>query len=221
VRLIKWILGAVGSAFVLTAAAMPAAAQPRSVHSARVTPSYYLALGDSVTVWNGPRSYPYLLAAHYRHKLPGLSLSDIGISGATTTSMLTGGQYGSGLAFLRAHKHRVALITIDIGGNDVVPCVGPAGENPTCSRVARATIKQNLTKMLRGLHAAAPRVPVIGMTYYDPFIGDWLGGANCGRSRWVHCPAWNRSTTNSPLSTARAAQLMSQAGSTRPTWGRS
>jgi hypothetical protein len=30
--------------------------------------------------------------------------------------------------------------------------------------------------MLAGLHAAAPGTPIFGMTYYDPFLGDWLAG---------------------------------------------
>ncbi len=37
-------------------------------------------------------------------------------------------------------------------------------------------MKQNIATMLAGLHSAAPGVPVFGMTYYDPFLGDWLGG---------------------------------------------
>jgi hypothetical protein len=39
---------------------------------------------------------------------------------------------------------------------------------------ALATIKQNLSAMLAGLHAAAPGVPVIGMNYYNPVYGEWL-----------------------------------------------
>lgn len=172
----RCILGVVSCVSLLALTGALASAQPSSAHSARVTPSYYLALGDSVTVWDGTKSYPYLLLRHYRHKVPRLSLSDIGIAGETTTSMLDRGQYQRALAFVRAHKHHVALITVDIGGNDVVGCIGPAGDNPTCSGAARATIKRNLTMMLAGLRAAAPDVPLVGMSYYDPFLGDWLGG---------------------------------------------
>jgi hypothetical protein len=122
-------------------------------------------------------SYPYLILARYHRKLPGLSLEDLAVPGATTTSVL-GGQYPSALRFLGRHKRHVALITIDIGGNDILGCGIPSGVTPNspCASHARATIKHNLTKMLRGLHAAAPGVPVIGMSYYDPFLGDWLAG---------------------------------------------
>ena len=141
--------------------------------------SYYLALGDSVPMWNGTRSYPYLIRAHYQRKLPGLRLDDIAVSGETTTSMRDF-QYPKALRFLRTHKRRVALITIDIGGNDIVGCSVPAGLDPTgpCVMKARATIKRNLSVMLAGLHKAAPGVPVIGMNYYDPFLAQYLTGTS-------------------------------------------
>ena len=141
--------------------------------------SHYLALGDSVPVWNGSSSYPNLILAHYRRELAGVQLDNMAVSGETTTSMLHGGQYAAALAFLRAHKGHIALITIDIGGNDIVGCaLTPAGADPAspCATQARATIKRNLTAMLRGLHAGAARVRVIGMSYYDPLLGDWLAG---------------------------------------------
>jgi hypothetical protein len=93
--------------------------------------------------------------------------------------MLQYGQYQRAVSFLQAHRGRIALITIDIGGNDIVGCalsIVTAPPDSPCSVQARATIKQNLTTMLAGLHAAAPGVPVIGMSYYDPLLGDWLAG---------------------------------------------
>jgi lysophospholipase L1-like esterase len=138
--------------------------------------SYYLALGDSVPVWNGTRSYPHRILAHYRRSVRRLRLDDIAIAGATTGSMLTGGQYHAALQFLRRHRGHIALITIDIGGNDLVGCVAPTGIEPSCETHARARIKQNLGTMLAGLRAAAPHVPLVGMTYYNPFLGNWLAG---------------------------------------------
>lgn len=154
-------------------------ARSRPAPSQRSGISYYLALGDSVPVWNGARSYPYLIVDHLQRKLPGLSLDDIAVSGESTTSMLQGQQYQQALSFLRAHQGHIALITIDIGGNDVVGCafsIATSGPDSTCSKQARTTIRRNLTAMLAGLRAAAPGVPVIGMSYYDPVLGDWLAG---------------------------------------------
>jgi GDSL-like Lipase/Acylhydrolase family len=178
--MLKRALGllACGSTTAILVHAPPAVASPAPrAHRAE----YYLALGDSVPVWNGARSYPYLLLAHYRRRLPGLTLDDIAVSGETTSSMLDGGQYAGAIRFLRAHRGHVALITIDIGGNDIVGCAlsieGARPDSP-CALQARATIKRNIRRMLAGLHAGAPGVPVIGMTYYDPLLGDWLAGGS-------------------------------------------
>jgi lysophospholipase L1-like esterase len=138
-----------------------------------VPASYYLALGDSVAVATGTSSYPYLVHANYQRKLPGLRLYDIAVPGATTSSMLDG-QYANALGFLHAHRRHLALITIDIGGNDAAGCFGPGGVNAGCLSQAQAMIKHNLDTMLTGLRKAASGVPVIGMNYYNPFLGYWL-----------------------------------------------
>jgi lysophospholipase L1-like esterase len=140
-----------------------------------VRTSYYVALGDSVAVATGASSYPYLIVRHYQRKLPGLRLDDIAVAGATTSSMQTG-QYAAARRFLEAHRGRVALITIDIGGNDVAGCFGAGGVNEACFSQAQATVKHNLARMLAGLRKAAPGVRVIGMSYYNPFLGYWLAG---------------------------------------------
>lgn len=152
----------------------PVGSRLRSVPDRRATSSlsYYLALGDSVPVWNGTSSYPYLILRRYQRKLPGLRLNDLAVSG----SMLDAGQYRQALGFLDTHRRHIALITIDIGGNDVVGCGTRTGIDYTCFNGARVTIRRNLTAMLAGLHAAAPGVPVIGMSYYDPFLGYRLAG---------------------------------------------
>jgi lysophospholipase L1-like esterase len=152
-------------AAALTAATPAAAAPPR-----------YLALGDSAAMWNGNHSYPNLIRAHYR-----LRLTNLSESGATTISMKQGGQYRRALGFLRRHRGHVALITVDIGGNDINRCVGPGGPggpDSPCAVQTRATIRRNIRTMLRGFAHVAPRVPVVGMTYYDPYLGHWLAGGS-------------------------------------------
>jgi len=86
-----------------------------------------------------------------------------------------GTQLAEAVSFLEAHKGKVALVTIDIGANDlsrldaqgnVVSCLfEPAG----CAAQA-ALAAQNLRAILDDLRAAAgPGVPIVGMTYYDVF----------------------------------------------------
>ena len=62
-------------------------------------------------------------------KHPFLRLKKLGCSGETTTTMITGGvcdytagnQLAQAMAFLQTH--RVVLITITIGGDDILHCI--------------------------------------------------------------------------------------------------
>jgi hypothetical protein len=143
---------------------------------------YYLSLGDSVGMWNGDRSYPYLLAAKYRvGELSRLRLVDMSCSGETTSSMILhstcapgGSQYRNAVGFLRAHRGDVAIVTIGIGGNDLVPCAY-AGAPASCVSNALKTMQANLAVILRGLRrAAGSDERFVGMNIYDPLLGDWL-----------------------------------------------
>src|SRR5262245_5428698 len=106
-------------------------------------PRYYLALGDSLAVGvqpdatgqlrPTPQGYADDLHLLLRTVLPDLALAKLGCSGETTSSMITGQQspctYSAGsqlrqaVAFLQAHPNRVALITIDIGGDNLLACL--------------------------------------------------------------------------------------------------
>ena len=109
--------------------------------AARVFPAtYYLALGDSLSQGVQPDAaggdvetgqgyadqlYAALLPAH-----PGLRLVKLGCPGETSKTMIDGGicrypggsQLAAAVAFLRAHRGRMFLITIDIGANDPEDC---------------------------------------------------------------------------------------------------
>ncbi len=149
---------------------------------------FYLALGDSVPVWNGNNSYPYLIASNYSSTNPGLQVVDMACSSETTGTMLANSlcapapqrsQQQEAVAFLQAHQGQVALITLDIGGNDVLPCVNGLTVNLACIQQAESTMVQNLDTILSGIRqAAGPTVPIVGMNYFDPFLGDWLAGGS-------------------------------------------
>ncbi|MGA2521222.1 MAG: SGNH/GDSL hydrolase family protein [Acidimicrobiales bacterium] len=173
---------------------------------------YYLALGDSVPMWNGISSYPYDIADNYFVGSTGPEVMDLACSGETTTSMLSGptcapepysSQMQEALAFLHQYGSGTSLITIDIGGNDVVNCVTSTGIDQQCVTGAVATMETNLTSILTQLRQAAPGVPIIGMNYFDPFLGDWLAGGAAQTEALATVPAL--STLNSDL-----AQVYSQ-----------
>jgi len=153
-----------------------------SIPPTQVTGPIYLALGDSAPIWDGNASYPNYIAAHYRSSVKGLELVNLSVSGETSGSMLSGSTGSSGsqqqqaVAFLYAHRNSVALITIDIGGNDVLAC-GSGSATSSCLQQTEATMASNLTTILTELRqAAGPSVPIVGMSYYDPYLGDWLAG---------------------------------------------
>ena len=91
-----------------------------------------------------------------------------------------GTQLAEAVSFLEAHKHKVALVTINIGagdlnrndaqGNLVVCLFEPAG----CA-FQEARMQANLAAILAELRAAAgPDVPIVGMTYYNVFASIWF-----------------------------------------------
>jgi lysophospholipase L1-like esterase len=160
-------------------------------------PAYYLSLGDSLARGVQPtsfgyevatdRGYPDRLAVLLRRHLKRLRLVKMGCSGETTATMIRGGRCrypaGSQLAqaarFLRAHRGRVALITIDIGANDPNSCVlgGGLGSILPCVLARLPQISKNLDRILPTLRkAAGRRVLIVGMTYYVPELGLWKRG---------------------------------------------
>jgi hypothetical protein len=157
---------------------------------------YSLALGDSTAMWNGDRSYPDLIVGHYKATVPHLTLVDMACSGETTSSMIAhslcapgGSQYNNALSFLHAHAGTIALVTIDIGGNDVVDCIYDA--NPTtCFANGLKTMQKNLAMILVGLRSVThSQVRIIGMNYYDPLLGDWLAGPGPTRTLAINVMA--------------------------------
>ena len=166
---------------VLLAVSLARAAEPKT---------YYLALGDSLSVGvqpsghgdvNTSQGYADDLYALYRLRVPGLGLAKLGCSGETSTTMIEGGicysapanQLDAAVAFLASH--RVSLITLDIGGDDVYQCYSSA-DISSCVSGALPTLGENLTYILGRLRAAAGETPIVAMNYYDPFLAVWLDG---------------------------------------------
>ena len=166
-----------------------------------VTPTYYLSLGDSLSVGYQPgaghygnygtygtnQGYANDLYASLAATHPGLQLVQMGCSGETTGTMINGGictyPHGSQLAeaeaFLAAHRGAVTYLTIDIGANDVDGCAVGGSINYTCVTQGVATITQNVPKIMAGLRAAGGYSGEwAGMSYYDPFLVEYLSGSS-------------------------------------------
>jgi lysophospholipase L1-like esterase len=86
----------------------------------------------------------------------------------------TGTQLGDAEAFLAAHAGHVAFVTIDIGANDVDSCVSATGVDMTCFNNGMSAVTTNVPLILSGLASAGGSTPVVGMSYYDPFLAAWV-----------------------------------------------
>jgi lysophospholipase L1-like esterase len=187
-RLVLCCLLAVGAMSVLT-----------STSQADPAPTYYVALGDSLSQGyqpahagqpaNGDTNQGYVddVYSYLHAKDANLQLVKLGCSGETTTSMINGGvcaadpagnsQLTQAVAFLTAHKSQVKYLTIDIGANDVDGCTPGGSIDTACLVKGTATIAKNLNTILCALKAADGGLPrSVGMTYYDPFLEFWLTG---------------------------------------------
>jgi lysophospholipase L1-like esterase len=192
-RLRAGLTSAAASLAIVGLGASGAAACPRPAPA-----SYYLSLGDSLSVGVQPDShgqqhstsqgYADDLYATEKAAKPGLRLVKLGCSGETTGSMIAGGichyrgaasQLDTAVKFLAAHRGSVRLVTLDIGANDVDSCASPTtGLNAACTQAGLRSIASDLPQILHRLRAADPsaRVRFAAMDYYDPFLATWLEG---------------------------------------------
>ena len=184
-------------AFVLALLALVLAGQAALVTGAGAAGAagatkWYVALGDSYAVGYQPgigatSGYTGYVAAHEH-----LRLANFGCAGATTTSILdtvgchvlaagsgavpspAATQEAAATAFITAHRGRIGLITVSIGGNDVTDCAAAA--NPvTCVAGAIPAVNANVTTLAGDLRSAAgPGVRIIGLTYPDVILGQWV-----------------------------------------------
>ena len=78
--------------------------------------------------------------------------------------------------FIREHPGEIGLITLSIGGNDVTACAD-AVDPVACVTSAVDGISTNVPEILQRLRAAAgPETVIVGTTYPDVILGQWLDG---------------------------------------------
>jgi lysophospholipase L1-like esterase len=151
-------------------------------------PMFYVSIGDSYAAGfevgpGSPGGFATKVVAGVapRHKL---ILRNFGCGGATTTSLMSSigcadvldspgnvlypqtTQLAAALAFIHLRHGRIGLITISIGGNDL---------NGSADNVA--PIANNISIIAARLRGAAGKsVPIIGLTYPDVVLANWLSG---------------------------------------------
>ncbi len=161
------------------------------------TSIFYLDVGASVSVGvqpsvrspHGQRThlgYANDLVALEAAKGLTLRLHEIGCPGESTTTMMTGHdhcyhgsatQLNAAVAYLSAHRNETGLVTMDLGFNDVMPCLRGEQFHPACLTRHLSRVSSHLAQIIALLRAAAgPHVTFIGLGHYNPFLADWLHG---------------------------------------------
>ena len=191
-RVLPALALAAALAVIAGCSAAPGPAHPRH----RPPVSYYLSLGDSLAQGVQPdpagtsvetrRGYPDQISAALRSSRPGLRLVKLGCPGETTVTMINGGicsypggsQLAAAVTFLRAHRARVSLVTIDIGANDADGCITrPSLTNfASCLTKSVPQVTTHLTTILTRLRKADPNGTIIAMNYYLPALAQWRNG---------------------------------------------
>ena len=162
-----------------------------TVHARAFGPRmYYLSLGTSLAagIQADPltgeniiteTSYPSVLAETLQAtRVPKLSHVNLGCSGETSETFIYGGectyprgsQLEQAFKFLHRHRKRTALITMDIGANDVRQCVDGAAVDAECLYAKLDQVTYNLAYILETLQEVAPKVPIVAMNYYNPYL---------------------------------------------------
>jgi lysophospholipase L1-like esterase len=155
------------------------------------TPTYfYLDLGGSASVGfqptpTDPRGEP--TSSGYSNDIVtyeaarglNLHLTELGCPGETITTMFYGGrcyppgdsQLQEASSFLYSHFNDTGFVTLDLGFNDVHPCLANETVDETCVQNQLNAIAVELPVILKVLQSAAgPRVSFIALDHYDPYL---------------------------------------------------
>ena len=174
----------------------PRLPQGRGVEQPAVERGVYVALGDSLAVGVGatdparggyvPRFFEFLRTESWT----GITrLINLAVSGETSASLISGGQLERALRTLADEGPAVRVVTLDIGGNDLlwVAAGEPCASDPNSEACRRAVIgtldryqanfRAALARLVEAIErSGAARLLDDGarffvLTYYNPFSG--------------------------------------------------
>lgn len=147
----------------------------------------YLALGDSLTTGtehdqndDGQPGYPALVYSSLQAEYPDLTFHNLGRDGESSGSMVADGQLAAAESYITITSEittgrTVGLITLSIGGNDMVSILpAPGGESADGAQTL-ASFTANLDTILSRLVAAITdangqrQADIIIMDYYNPY----------------------------------------------------
>lgn len=208
---------------ILVVAALLAGVLPGGSGRAEPPPPEYLSLGDSLAASMQPapdghdRETAEGFSEHVLrgrlHASPALTLVKLGRGGETAASMIRSPKPGpSQLELAEKHLRRgsVELVTIDIGANEVESCRRGSGFDRACVQRGLASLRKSLPQIIRRLRAAGgDDLKIVGLNYYNSFLGRWVTGAD-GR-RLARASVWVEHQINSTLAHAYAHERVALA----------
>jgi lysophospholipase L1-like esterase len=169
---------------------------------ADAVPPRYLSLGDSLAISMQPDTDGHDRGTsdgfservwHVRAvRSPNLALVKLGRGGETASSMIRSSRPGPSqleLAEQQLQAGSVPLVTIDIGANEVERCQSGTGFDRACVQRGLASLRESLPQIISRLRAAGgPHVKIVGINYYNSFLGRWVTGANGRRVALASVP---------------------------------
>jgi lysophospholipase L1-like esterase len=195
-------LALISAAFLLGRTSAPpnaGAASPSTTSPVKLS-AFYLDIGASESLGfqptgiaghNGVRTdtgYSNDLVLREGLKGVSLDLEEVGCPGDTVQKILDTTkddacyhapqtQLTKAIAYLKAQTGP-GLVTVDLGFNNVRPCLEANPVNQTCVAAGIAAITVDLPKIMSQLKAAAgPDVHFVGLEYSDPYLGYYMNGA--------------------------------------------
>ncbi len=164
-------------------------ADPQSLED--IDSGTYIALGDSLSAGVGASSPETTFVELVRQHLgPDTELMNLGHSGDTSSDLLEHGHLDEAIETIEERNtdsyesNDVRLVTLEIGGNDLLriyfslvqtgicPDVETALRKPECTVAlanALSDFRPNFDSALAALRKAGPDVPLVVMTLYNPF----------------------------------------------------
>ncbi len=158
---------------------------------------WYVAIGASEAVGVQPvpwdrhgvrtdQGYADDLTRREQSRWPGLRLVDFGCPGITAQGALdgdgacryvAGSEVATAVDFIKAHEGDVAFVTVDLGFNDIWPCLVHHTVDEACVDAALSRISTAIPSILAELRAAGgPDLVMVGLQHADPYVADALFG---------------------------------------------
>ncbi len=154
-----------------------------------------LSMGDSWSVgaesvpnWDNQPGYPDWLYAQFIHSYwPSLRYHNTGISGETTETCINNGQLQNAIDFIASEQfaeRRVGIITISLGGNDMIDVFPPPIGSLADGNAQLQQVRDNLAYIYEQLQSACD-AQIITMTYANLYPGFDFPGFGRLADIWV------------------------------------